>query len=118
MRGFVRTLGQRQKVLFIGFVYNCGFEVRLSHTASRRDRQTAQHKQYVHHRNCRGGGVEQLKCVRCNKQCEPMQPTKLVVVFLGGAIGCSGLLPIVHGTRGFALTGLMPMLSLSRWLLL
>ena len=51
-----------------GFVYwvcNCGFEVRLSHTASRRDRQTAQHKQYVHHRNCRGGGVEQLKCVRC-----------------------------------------------------
>ena len=53
-----------------GFVYwvcNCGFEVRLSHTASRRDRQTAQHKQYVHYKNCRGGGVEQLKCVRCNK---------------------------------------------------
>ena len=52
-----------------GFVYwvcNCGFEVRLSHTASRRDRQTAQHKQHIHHKNCRGG-VEQLKCVRCNK---------------------------------------------------
>ena len=53
-----------------GYVYwvcNCGFEVKLSHTASRRDRQTAQHKQYVHYKNCRGGGVEQLKCVRCNK---------------------------------------------------
>ena len=53
-----------------GFVYwvcHCGFEVRLSHTASRRDRQTAQHKQYVHHKNCRGGAAEQLKCVRCNK---------------------------------------------------
>ena len=45
----------------------CGFEVRLPPNASRRDRATAQHKQYVHHKNCRGGGVEQLKCVRCNK---------------------------------------------------
>ena len=43
-----------------GFVYwvcNCEFEVRLSHTASRRDRQTAQHKQHIYHKNCRGGGV-------------------------------------------------------------
>ena len=45
----------------------CGFEVRLSHTASRRDRQTAERKQHIHHKNCRGGGVEQLKCVHCNK---------------------------------------------------
>ena len=45
----------------------CGFEVRLPPNASRRDRATAQHKQYVHHKNCRGGGVEQLKCVRCNR---------------------------------------------------
>ena len=54
-----------------GFVYwvcNCGFEARLSHTASSRDRQTAQHKQHIHHKNCRGGGVEKLKCVRCSKR--------------------------------------------------
>ena len=66
MRGFVRILGQRRKVLFIGFAI-AGLKLGLSHTASRRDRQTAQHKQYIHHKNCRGGGVEQLKCVRCNK---------------------------------------------------
>ena len=45
----------------------CGFEVRLPPNASRRDRATAQHKQHVHYKNCRGGGFEQLKCVRCNK---------------------------------------------------
>ena len=45
----------------------CGFEVRLPPLASRRDRSTAQRKQYVHNKNCRGGGVEQLKCIRCQK---------------------------------------------------
>ena len=45
----------------------CGFEVRLLPNASRRDRSTAQHKEYVHRKNCRGGGVEMLKCVRCQK---------------------------------------------------
>ena len=61
-----RILGPKPKVLFIGFaiaVSKLGFHTPLS----RRDRQTAQHKQYVHYKNCRGGGVEQLKCVRCNK---------------------------------------------------
>ena len=36
-----------------GLVYwvcACGFEVRFSHTASHRDRQTAQHKQYIIHK--------------------------------------------------------------------
>ena len=28
---------------------------------------SSQHKQHIHHKHCRGGGVEQLKCVRCNK---------------------------------------------------
>ena len=45
----------------------CGFEVRLPPNASRRDRATAQQKQHVHHKNSRADGVEQLKCVRCNK---------------------------------------------------
>ena len=91
-----------------GFVYwvcNCGFEVRLSHTASCRDRQTAQHKQYVHYKNCRGGGVEQLKCVRCNKLLqlfEHVRPMRRDVGSVGGAIGFLDLLPIVQGTSGSA----------------
>ena len=32
MRGFVRTLGQKQRG-FVDWVCNCGFEVRLSHRA-------------------------------------------------------------------------------------
>ena len=46
MSGFVPILGQRRNVLF--WVCNCGFEVWLSHTASR-SRQTAQNKQHIHH---------------------------------------------------------------------
>ena len=45
----------------------CGFEARLAPQASRRDLSTAQHKVYVQRKNCRGGGVEMLRCVRCNK---------------------------------------------------
>ena len=108
------TIGQRQKVLFTGFCH-CGFEVRLSHTASRRDRQTAQHKQYVHHKNCRGGAAEQLKCVHCNKLFATVRARaahELLVGFVGGVIGCFGLKPIVHDTSGSALNGLKPMTCL------
>ena len=67
MRGFVRTLGRREAEGFVYWVCNCGFEARLSYTASRRDRQTASHKRHIHHKNCRGGGIEQLKCICCNR---------------------------------------------------
>ena len=105
MRDSVRTFRPEAE----GFVYwvcNCGFEVRLSHTASRRDRQTAQHKQYVHYKNCRGGGVEQLKMrslqqTFCNCS-SPRGPMKLDAGFVGGAIGCFVLRPIVRGTNGSA----------------
>ena len=45
----------------------CGFEVRMPLGASKRDRATATHKKYVHHKNCRGGGDAQITCPRCNK---------------------------------------------------
>ena len=103
MSDSVPTLGLRRG----GFVYwvcNCAFEARLFHTASRRDRQTAQHKQHVHYKNCRGGGVELLNLSSCNafaatdflRRFEPERPTRRLVGFVGGAIGCSGLRPIVH----------------------
>ena len=43
----------------------CGFEVRLPQRASRRDKATATHKKYVHHKNCKGGVAAQLTCSRC-----------------------------------------------------
>ena len=45
-------------------------------------------------------------------------PTKRDVGFVGGAIGCLDLLPIVQGTSGSAWTGLRPMLWRSRWLVM
>ena len=62
MSGFMRTLGQRRKVGFAIAVLKLGYLTPLLAGI-----ETAQHKQHIHHKNCRGGGVEQLKCVRCNK---------------------------------------------------
>ena len=64
---FCANTGARgRRVLFIGFA-TVGSRFGCPTPNLRRDRQTAQHKQHVHHKNCRGGGLEQLKCVRCNK---------------------------------------------------
>ena len=44
----------------------CGFEVGFVLAPFGGDRATVQHKQYVHNKTCRGGVVEQLKCIRSN----------------------------------------------------
>ena len=88
----------------------CGFEVRLPPNASRRDRATAQLKQYVHNKNCRGGGGEQLKCVRCNKlspQFGPERPMKARVGFVGGVTRCFVHRPIELAMSRLALNGLL-----------
>ena len=66
MRGFVRTLGLKLKVLFTGFVTvgsKSGYLTPLLAGIGR----LLSTSNISNHKNCRGGGVEQLKCVRCNK---------------------------------------------------
>ena len=64
--GFARAFAQMLQVICFGRG-PCGFEVRMPLGASKRDRATATHKKYVHHKNCRGGGDAQITCPRCNK---------------------------------------------------
>ena len=48
-------------------VLPCGFEVHVPLGASKRDRDTATHKKYVHHKNSRRGGDAQITFPRCGR---------------------------------------------------
>ena len=81
-------------------------------TLSRKDRATAQHKQYVHNKNCGGGGMEQLKCIRyknCFSDCY-VQNTKVLVGFADGATEVLALKPTELVMNSFALIGRLQLL--------
>ena len=101
----IPRLGVCTKVSVSGLCWRClcGFKVRLAPNASGRDRSSTQEKQDTHRKICRGGGVEQLKRVQCNKCLQlfgPVRPMRLVAVSAVGKIECFSLLPTVQGANG------------------
>ena len=117
MRGFVRTLGQKPKVLFTGFVIVGSKFVYLTPLLAGIGRLLNISNIFT----TRTVGVVALSSRNAFAvtnfllQFEPVRPTRQVVGFVGGAIGCLGLRPIVRGTNGSVWIGRMPKLRLSRW---
>ena len=92
----------------------CGFEVRMPLGATKRDRATATHKKYVHHKNCRGGGDGEITCPRCNKIFPSVraraahEPSSRCCNAVGATLGCAPV-AIALCMRQHALVGRRPL---------